>query len=418
LNVIGAPNSDYSWEPATFLSDSTGATVICTPDSSMTYVVTYEGFCEAQISDTIHVEVAELEGAAIATPSTVLTCLVESIELEGSSNFPNGIDFLWETMDGNIVNTLGPNATVDEAGFYSLSVSNADSSCIDNVQIEVTEDVETLENVLSPSSGAFTCSMDSILLSAQADPGAEFDWSGPAGAEFDWVDEPFVILVQNPGTWELTTTNPANGCPSTSVIELGSDFTLPEIFAGTADTLTCAAPTAVVEGVTVGPDGYTPLFEWNWDNGAMNLFLPWSAEAPQVLLPGTYYLTVTFEENGCTSTDSLVVYQDPEATVDASSAQLPNVITPNQDGMNERLTLYLADDPDFPLLSIVERYDLVIFNRWGGEVYRITGAPVEWDGRIQNEPVAEGTYYYRLNYLIVCGEEQRGELFGAFEVLR
>jgi gliding motility-associated-like protein len=61
---------------------------------------------------------------------------------------------------------------------------------------------------------------------------------------------------------------------------------------------------------------------------------------------------------------------------------------------------------------------LVIFNRWGGEVYRTTGAPVEWDGRIQNEPVAEGTYYYRLNYLIVCGEEQRGELFGAFEVLR
>ena len=50
-------------------------------------------FAEAQISDTIHVEVAELEGAASATPSTVLTCLVESIELEGSSNFPNGIDF-------------------------------------------------------------------------------------------------------------------------------------------------------------------------------------------------------------------------------------------------------------------------------------------------------------------------------------
>ena len=75
---------------------------------------------------------------------------------------------------------------------------------------------------------------------------------------------------------KTATTNPANGCPSTSVIELGSDFTLPEVFAGTADTLTCAAPTAVVEGVTVGPDGYTPVLEWNWDNGAMNPFLPWS----------------------------------------------------------------------------------------------------------------------------------------------
>jgi gliding motility-associated-like protein len=129
-------------------------------------------------------------------------------------------------------------------------------------------------------------------------------------------------------------------------------------------------------------------------------------------------LNVVFEENGCAGQDSLVVFQDPEASVDASSAQLPNVITPNKDGWNERLTLYLADDPEFPLLSIVERFDLIVFNRWGGEVFRTTGAPVEWDGRIQDETVAEGTYYYKLNYLIVCGEEQRGELFGSFEVLR
>ena len=384
----------------------------------MTYVVTYEGFCEAQISDTIHVEVAELEGAAVANPSNVLTCLVESIELEGSSNFPNGIDFLWETVDGNIINTLGPSATVDAAGIYTINLSNADGSCTDNVQIEVTADLETFDNVLSASAEAFTCAVDSIVLSADAEANAEFEWSGPSGAEFDWVQPPFSILVETPGLWELTTTNPSNGCPSTSVIELGSDFILPEVFAGNADTLTCAAPTAVVQGVSVGPAGYSPVLEWSWDTGAMNPFLPWSPVAPQVLLPGTYYLTVTFEENGCTNSDSLVVYQDPEATVDASSAQLPNVITPNKDGMNERLTLYLADDPEFSLLSIVEQYDLVVFNRWGGEVFRTTGAPVEWDGRIQNEPIAEGTYYYRLNYLIVCGEEQRGELFGAFEVLR
>lgn len=418
LNVIGSPNTDYLWEPATFLSDSTGATVMCTPDSSITYVVTYEGFCEAQISDTIQVEVEELEGAAIANPTTVLTCLVESIQLEGSSNFPNGIDFVWETVNGNISNALGSNATVDAAGIYTLSVSNADGSCTDNLQIEITEDFETFDNVLSASAEAFTCAVDSIVLSGDADANAEFEWSGPAGADFEWVQAPFSILVETTGTWELTTTNPSNGCPSSSVIELGSDFTLPEVFAGTADTLTCAAPTAVVEGVSVGPEGYSSLLEWSWESGAMNPILPWSPEAPQVLLPGTYYLTVTFEENGCTSMDSLVVFQDPEATVDATSAQLPNVITPNKDGMNERLTLYLADDPEFPLLSIVEQYDLVVFNRWGGEVFRTTGAPVEWDGRIQNEPIAEGTYYYRLNYLIVCGEEQRGELFGAFEVLR
>ncbi|MAI23875.1 MAG: hypothetical protein CL828_07450, partial [Crocinitomicaceae bacterium] len=262
LNVIGAPNSDYSWEPATFLSDSTGATVICTPDSSTTYVVTYEGFCEAQISDTIHVEVAELEGAANATPSTVLTCLVESIELEGSSNFPSGIDYTWETLEGNIADALGPNATVDAPGTYFLNLSNADSSCTDNLQVQVTEDLETFENILSASATAFTCAVDSILLSAEANDEADFEWSGPTGSQFEWVEQPSIILVQDAGTWELTTTNPANGCPSTSVIQLGSNFTLPEVYAGTADTLTCASPTAVVEGVDIGPDGYTPILEW------------------------------------------------------------------------------------------------------------------------------------------------------------
>lgn len=418
LNVIGAPNSDYYWEPATFLSDSTGATVICTPDSSTTYVVTYDGFCDTQIADTIHVEVAELQGNAVAIPSTLLTCLVEAIEIEGSSNFPDGIFYSWETLDGNIANSMGPNATVDAAGIYLLNLSNTDGSCTDSVQIQITENIEIFESVISASATTFTCAVDSISLTAAANTEAEFIWSGPDGFEFEWVEVPLVILVQDAGEWELTTTNPDNGCPSSSSIELSSDFTTPEVFAGTADTLTCASPTTVVEGVNIGPDGYTPFIEWSWDTGAMNPFLPWSLDAPQVLLPGTYYLTVTLEETGCTGMDSLIVFQDPEASVNVSSARLPNVITPNKDGINERLTLYLEEDPDFPLLSIVERYDLVIFNRWGGEVFRTTGEPVEWDGWIQNNPAAEGTYYYRLNYLIVCGEEQRGELFGAFEILR
>lgn len=418
LNVIGAPNTDYTWSPATFLSDSTGATVVCTPDTSITYTVTYAGFCESQITDTIHVEVAELEGFIATDPGNVLTCLVDAIELEGSSNFPNSVDFTWSTQDGNIVDALGSNATIDAAGTYLLSLSTQDGFCTDDLEVEIEADFEVFENALTASASNLTCAIDSILIAAQASDEAEYAWSSPAGASFTWISEPSEILVEDAGEWELTTTNPANGCTFTSTLAVGSDFTAPIVDAGYADTLTCEVPTAVVEGVLIEPAGYTPEYEWTWETGAMNPYLPWSPDAPQVVLPGTYYLTVTFEENGCVGSDSLVVFQDPEATIDATSAQLPNVITPNKDGMNERLTLYLADNPEFPLLSIVERYDLVIFNRWGGEVFRSTGGPVEWDGRMQDEPVAEGTYYYRLNYLIVCGEEQRGELFGSFEVLR
>jgi gliding motility-associated-like protein len=113
-----------------------------------------------------------------------------------------------------------------------------------------------------------------------------------------------------------------------------------------------------------------------------------------------------------------VVFQDPEAFIDASSARFPNVISPNQDGYNERLTLYLEDFPQFPLLSIVQDFKLSIYNRWGNMVYSSQGNPVEWDGRINEEEVSEGFYYYKLEYLIVCGDEQRGKLTGGFELFR
>ena len=114
----------------------------------------------------------------------------------------------------------------------------------------------------------------------------------------------------------------------------------------------------------------------------------------------------------------MIVFQDPEATIDASSARFPNVFTPNRDGYNERLTLFLEDFPDFPLLSIVQDFQLSIFNRWGNLIYSSQGDPVEWDGRLNNEEVAAGYYHYKLNYLIVCGEEQRGTLTGGFELFR
>jgi hypothetical protein len=51
-------------------------------------------------------------------------------------------------------------------------------------------------------------------------------------------------------------------------------------------------------------------------------------------------------------------------------------------------------------------------------VYSSQGNPVEWDGRINEEEVSEGFYYYKLEYLIVCGDEQRGKLTGGFELFR
>ncbi|MET3877784.1 gliding motility-associated-like protein/uncharacterized repeat protein (TIGR01451 family) [Chitinophaga sp. OAE865] len=84
-------------------------------------------------------------------------------------------------------------------------------------------------------------------------------------------------------------------------------------------------------------------------------------------------------------------FRVPEQTVAVSTVPfveykffIPNVFTPNGDGKNDKFTIVGID-----------RYPgsgLIIYNRWGNEVYNSKSYNNEWDGRGLNE----GTYYYLL----------------------
>lgn len=69
--------------------------------------------------------------------------------------------------------------------------------------------------------------------------------------------------------------------------------------------------------------------------------------------------------------------------------ELPNVFSPNGDGIND---IYIADNP----LDYVKRVDMKVFNRWGELVFQTTNPLIEWDGRTQNsnKTVSAGVYYY------------------------
>jgi gliding motility-associated-like protein len=417
LNVVGAPNSSYTWDPPTFLSNPEEATTWCTPDSSMVYTVTYEGFCDALITDSVFVFVEPLVASAEATPGYTLTCDAPQLDLSGTSNFPNGVSYNWESNGtGNIATSLGPNATVDAAGTYTLVVTSDDGVCTDETSLEITADFSTLDVSLTASDLQLDCNTATVEITATAEGGAALAWAVPAGAEWAWLNEPVVLETSTAGTWIVTSTNPTNGCEFETAMVIESDFTEPLVEAGWSDTITCASPAALIHNVLVTPASYTPLYEWSWNPaGSLNPVDPLNPIAYQ---PGMYYLLVTFEENGCSHSDSVLVFQDPEAFVDASSATLPNVISPNGDGLNERFRPFLAIDPEFPLLSIVDQYQLNIFNRWGNVLYKHDGGPVEWDGRLNGDLAAEGVYYVQMSYLILCGGEQRGTLQGELHLVR
>jgi hypothetical protein len=106
---------------------------------------------------------------------------------------------------------------------------------------------------------------------------------------------------------------------------------------------------------------------------------------------GRYAVTATFA--GCQTASAEYVVR--EGNCRPASATLPNIITPNGDQLNETFTLTgLAGAP----------WALVVYNRWGREVYRTEAYQNEW-GRT----AAAGLYYYQLRHQ-ASGAVQRGWL--------
>ncbi len=93
--------------------------------------------------------------------------------------------------------------------------------------------------------------------------------------------------------------------------------------------------------------------------------------------------------------------------------ELPNVFTPNADGVNDRMV---------PVKSrYVDKVQMSIRNRWGQVVYKTEDPAIEWDGthRVSGKPVPEGVYFYvcRVHTLRLRGVETI-ELKGQVQILR
>ncbi|MCY4779486.1 gliding motility-associated C-terminal domain-containing protein, partial [Sphingobacterium sp. UT-1RO-CII-1] len=100
---------------------------------------------------------------------------------------------------------------------------------------------------------------------------------------------------------------------------------------------------------------------------------------PASTRPGTYEFPYTICEvlnpSNCSEAMAHVV-------IKSSDLFIPNVFTPNGDGVNDVFEIIGMENFD--------QVDVLIINRWGNEVYKSTNYRNTWDGKGLNE----GTYYY------------------------
>ena len=78
-----------------------------------------------------------------------------------------------------------------------------------------------------------------------------------------------------------------------------------------------------------------------------------------------------------------------EVLITVNDLETYTVITPNNDGLNDVLVFSGIDE--------LRACEIIIYNRWGTEVYRDPDYQNDWDGKDKNgRPLIQDTYYYIL----------------------
>ena len=96
---------------------------------------------------------------------------------------------------------------------------------------------------------------------------------------------------------------------------------------------------------------------------------------------GTYLVSAIVEnEFNCRDTASQSVN-----VFDVFEFVVPNIFTPNQDGINETFKVQACGVYD---------YEIEIYNRYGQSVFMSNSLNINWDGRVNGLTANSGVYYY------------------------
>ncbi|WP_020570018.1 T9SS C-terminal target domain-containing protein [Neolewinella persica] len=196
----------------------------------------------------------------------------------------------------------------------------------------------------------------------------------------------------------------------------------------------------LIQTINCGPIILRPAFDFPEDDRFLPEFLPVTDQDPcngrdftlEIINPGslaiesvrwedgntdnprtltaefgtTYPVTVT---NEC-GDSTLLVYDGLDiAEFCECEGRVPELITPNGDGTNEKFRLF-SNCP-------AESYTLIIFNRWGQQVFTSTNQEEAWDGTINGTYQNTDTYLYRMAFRFP-GSEKVEVREGQFSLIR
>ena len=387
--------------PLSTITDLDGGMIQLTDPPSGTYTIRYS------VSGTANCEPAFTEFQMLVNPlptvnagdDQVLLC-ESSIVTIGSADGQSAasINYAWQFEDGSIFSNASTTG-VDQAGTYTLIATDANTGCTDQDDVIVSENTNQTTIEAAVDVGLPGCDEGetaSILISNVKGGDEPYSYGldgGPLRTDPEFINVDagnHQVLIQD-----------SNGCETTIDVEVASAEALRvnifsqsdlEINAGDSIQLNAAInlPIEAIDSIV-----WEPALT-NCNNCLNPVVAPISTT--------TYQITV-YDQSGCSSTASKLVTVN-----EASLYFIPNVFSPNSDGVNDIFFVNTS-------AIVAKGLHFIIVDRWGNVVYSEEDFPTNdpnfgWDGIFDGKAASAGTYAYSVELELVDGSVrlEKGEL--------
>jgi gliding motility-associated-like protein/uncharacterized repeat protein (TIGR01451 family) len=300
-------------------------------------------------------------GAAVITAATTSGAVItiykgQSVTLH--ANTTNAVSWQWY-KNGMIIGGANSNSlTVSEAGFYTVVAFNAEG-CPSQASAPV--EVQVIDNPIPVPPAQQLVDVGIVKRSESKQVN---------------VNEPYeyTLNVWNKGP-----------LPATNVVA--------------KDTLPAKLQFVSVYNVTQGAANYDPVTRvLTWSVGPLDV--NYQAQLTYLASGATHGNITNTASVSSAEQDANLADNVSSDTKNILGLSIPNVFTPNGDGMNDTFTIVG--------LNVYPENEILIFNRWGNTVFQEKNYHNEWTG----PGLSEGTYFYILRVKSTAGdwEEYHGYL--------
>jgi gliding motility-associated-like protein len=376
----------FAWTASSGVNPTASATVFVSPTVTSTYtVLSGTGACTAQAVATVSV-LPVIDPTIIANSPTV--CITNTVSLMVASG--TGLTYTWQPTTAisganntNSVIAMPPStATV----IYTVTVSNGYCSDVDTVKLQVKTAVKIMSVITLNNDTICTGGCVTFSATSTGSQPIYYNWYYESGIGTSSVGIAPEACYPSAGSFSVVATA-SNTCGFDTLVKtnLVKVFDFPVLIVHGDTSINIGESTEIFAS-----GGLT--YDWYGIPG-IGSNITCSTCSNTIVQPTvtTQYIVVASNTSYCKVQDTVTVIVD----VNCGDFFIPNVFSPNDDGLNDLINVHGR---------CISTFNLQIFSRWGEKVFETSTLENSWDGTFRGKRLDTGVFVYKADGVSIDGQ--------------